>query len=166
MINKYEPHILVIPEDDANRQILNGFLLRPNLNSRAIQVLRPAGGWSKVVDEFRDIHAPEMQRYPKRMVLLVIDFDENEDRLDIVKKDIPGDLSERVFILGVLSEPERLRVDTHLSFEAIGQALAEGCSNDTNVLWGHDLLKHNKTELDRMISSVKPVLFSQKNRWG
>jgi hypothetical protein len=166
MVNRYKPHIYVIPEDDANRQILNGFLLWPNLNSRAIQVLRPVGGWLKVMDEFRDVHAPEMQRYPQRMVLLVIDFDGHQDRLDIVKKDIPKDLSERVFILGVLSKPERLRIDTQKPFEAIGQALAEDCSNDTNVLWAHNLLKHNKIELDRMIPCVKPVLFSQKSRWG
>jgi len=26
-INKYEPHLLVLPEDDANRKIANGFIL-------------------------------------------------------------------------------------------------------------------------------------------
>jgi hypothetical protein len=36
-INKYKPHILVLPEDDANRQIANGFILEPTLNQSAIQ---------------------------------------------------------------------------------------------------------------------------------
>jgi hypothetical protein len=43
-INKHRAHILVLPEDDANRQIANGFVLDPNLNDRAIQILPPSGG--------------------------------------------------------------------------------------------------------------------------
>jgi hypothetical protein len=27
MVNRYLPHVLVLPEDDANRQIANGFVL-------------------------------------------------------------------------------------------------------------------------------------------
>jgi hypothetical protein len=29
-VNRYKPHIYVVPEDDANRQIANGFLLHPS----------------------------------------------------------------------------------------------------------------------------------------
>lgn len=47
-INAYKPHLLVLPEDDANRQIADGFVLDSNCNYRAIQVLRVAGGWLKV----------------------------------------------------------------------------------------------------------------------
>lgn len=45
-INKYKAHLLVLPEDDANRQMANGFILDPNLNERVIQVLPPVGGWN------------------------------------------------------------------------------------------------------------------------
>ena len=31
-VNVYKPHVLVLPEDDADRQIANGFLLDPSLN--------------------------------------------------------------------------------------------------------------------------------------
>ncbi len=55
-INKYKRHILVLPEDDANRQIANGFLLDPNLDVRAIQILPPSGGWKKVLNSFMDNH--------------------------------------------------------------------------------------------------------------
>jgi hypothetical protein len=27
--NKYKPHVVVLPEDDANRQLANGFLTHP-----------------------------------------------------------------------------------------------------------------------------------------
>lgn len=65
-INHYQPHIFVLPEDDANRQIVNGFILDLNLNSRAIQVLPPAGGWTKVVEKFTNDYASTMRQYRHR----------------------------------------------------------------------------------------------------
>ncbi len=159
-VNKYKPHILVLPEDDANRQIANGFILDLNLNSRAIQVLPEARGWEDVVEKSTNDYTSTMRQYPDRMIALLIDFDEHEDRLIYVKDQIPDDLENRVFVLGVLSEPKRLRRDINKDFENIGEALAKDCSDNTNELWGHHLLKHNKTELYRMISSVKPFLFN------
>lgn len=43
--NRYRRHLLVIPEDDANRQIMIGFVLGLSVNSRLVQVEPPAGGW-------------------------------------------------------------------------------------------------------------------------
>jgi len=159
MSNKYLPHIHVLAEDDANRQIANGFLLAPNLDNRAVKVLPLPGGWKKTVGEFTKKYASEMRQLPQRMMVLLIDFDENENRLSYVESHIPDDLKARVFVLGVLSEPENLRTDIKKTFEEIGEALAKDCSDNTNELWGHTLLKHNKGELDRMASSVKPFLF-------
>ncbi len=34
--NKYLPHIHVLTEDDANRQIANGFIQVPNVHNRAV----------------------------------------------------------------------------------------------------------------------------------
>jgi len=160
-VNKYLPHLLVLPEDDANRQIANGFILNSNINEPVIQVLPIANGWEKVVDKFKKNHISEMRKFSKRMIVLLIDFDENyEDRFSYVKKQIPDDLENRVFVLGVLSEPEKLRSNLGNNFECIGENLAKDCSNHTYELWEHDLLKHNKAELDRMILSVKPFLFN------
>ncbi|MDZ8087818.1 MAG: hypothetical protein RMY16_19960 [Nostoc sp. DedQUE12b] len=161
-INKHRPHILVLPEDDANRQIANGFILDLNLNRRTIQVLPEARGWQDAVEKITTNYASTMRQYPERMIALLIDFDEDKDRLIYVKQQIPDDLENRVFVLGVLSEPESLRRDINKNFEKIGEALAKDCSDNTNELWGHDLLIHNKTELERMISSVKPFLFNLK----
>ena len=158
-INKYQKHLLVLPEDDPNRQIANGFLRDPNLNANAIQVLPSAGGWTKVVEKFTKDHAPAMRKFSNRMIVLLIDFDRRKDRFSHVESKIPDDLKERVFVLGVLSEPEDLRRDSQKTFENIGKSLAQDCSENKHELWGHDLLKHNKTELERMISSVKPYLF-------
>ncbi len=105
------------------------------------------------------------------MIVLLIDFDRDEDRLRYVKDQIqkhlaenqfPADLIDRVFVLGVLSEPEELKgsITDLNTFEKIGKALSEDCVDNTYRIWGHDLLKHNKTELDRMILSVRPFLFN------
>jgi hypothetical protein len=159
-INKYQPHLVVLPEDDANRQIANGFILDSNLNNRAIQILPPAGGWGKVVEQFLAVHVSEMRKFSERFIVLLIDFDDQpETRLDYVKNQIPDEIIDRVFIIGVLSEPEALRANTNKNFEKIGEALAQDCSDNTNKLWGHELLQHNKSELDRIGVSVKPFLF-------
>ncbi|MBC6477441.1 MAG: hypothetical protein GDA56_06255 [Hormoscilla sp. GM7CHS1pb] len=159
-INKYKPHLFVLPEDDANHHIANGFSCNLNLNSRAIQVLPPAGGWHKVVDKFQEHDVPEMQKNLQRMIVLLIDFDGHEERLSYVESKIPEELRDRVFVLGVLSEPESLKRDIQRNWEEIGEALAKDCYENRNELWGHNLLKHNRTTLDRMISSVKPYLFN------
>lgn len=162
MINRYKKHIIVLPEDEDNIQIANGFLVHhPNLKERAIQVMGPCRGWKKVVDVFTEEYALEMMgKYSDRMIVLLMDFDNNyEKRLSYVKDRIPPELKERVFVLGVLSEPKNLSRDINKDFEKIGEALAKDCPDKTNELWEHNLLKHNKGELDRMASYVKPFLF-------
>lgn len=70
----------------------------------------------------------------------------------------PYRVADKKFILR--PNPESLKREIKNSFEEIGETLAKDCSNNTNELWGHSLLIHNKTELDRMILSVKPFLFN------
>lgn len=85
-INKYKPHLLILPEDDANRQIANGFIQNINVNQLTIQVLPFADGWLKTVDKFVDDYASEMQKYPKRMMVLLIDLDKRKSRLTDVQE--------------------------------------------------------------------------------
>ena len=158
MTNNYLPHIHVLAEDDANRQIANGFLLELNDN-RAVKVLPLAKGWRKPGKEFANKYEPGMRQFPERMMVFIIDFDDDENRLSYVKNQIPDDLKARVFVLGVLSEPENLKTEINKKFEQIGEDLAKDCPDNTNELWGHTLLKHNKGELARLASSVKPFLF-------
>ncbi|NER24587.1 MAG: hypothetical protein F6J86_46505 [Symploca sp. SIO1B1] len=103
-INRYKPHVFVLPEDDANRQIANSFVLHPNLRERVIQVLPPARGWKKVVSKLVEFHIPEMRHFSEERVVLLIDFDQDEGRLSYVDEQIPNDLKERVFVLGVLND--------------------------------------------------------------
>lgn len=59
-INRYQPHIFVLPEDDANRQMANGCVKSLTVNGRVIQILPPVGGWMNVLDRFEKIYVPEM----------------------------------------------------------------------------------------------------------
>lgn len=140
-MNNYAPHVIVLPEDDANRQIANGFVL--NLPSdRRIQVLEVAGGWRRTLDQLRDFESKEMDRYRTRLLVLLIDFDGNPNRLDVAKRRVPPRLLDRVFIIGCLREPEDLRKRLG-SFEAIGRKLADDCRQDARDHWNDDHLRHN-----------------------
>lgn len=157
--NRYRPHLIVLVEDDADRQITNGFILHPNLHARAIQVMRPLGGWKKVVETFKNEYVDAMRSFPERRVALIIDGDSDKTRFSQIAREIPSDLSDRVFVLGVLSRPEDLRGKLNLSFEKIGEALARECYDGTRVLWRHELLRVNEKELERMVAHVRPFLF-------
>ena len=159
-VNKYKPHVFVLPEDDANRQIANGFLLDPAIK-RTIQILSPPGGWKKVVEDFKKDLVPGMRKYPERNIVLLIDFDRRaETRLKAVKDEIPTELIDRVSIVGAFSEPEELKSKLGKNFEDIGKSLSSDCSENKRTVWEHELLKHNETELDRMFSALRPILFN------
>lgn len=157
-INKYLPHVFVLPEDDANRQMVNGFLLDASLSDNRIRVLEEAGGWSETLDRFCSIYAAEMDRFPERLMVLVIDFDGKTDRLVIAKGRIPQHLAERVFILGALKEPEDLKRELG-SYETIGLAMARDCREGSNAIWAHEQLRHNAAEIARLYAQVRPILF-------
>ena len=158
-VNRYRPYLIILPEDDATEEIANGFIKVSEVNFAAIRIERPARGWPNVVTRFTKEIVSEMNQYSDAMIVLLIDFDDNEKRLSFVEKDIPENLRNRVFIIGIWSNPEALRRNTKKNFETIGETLANNCADNTHDLWNHDLLKHNETELERMREIIKPFLF-------
>jgi hypothetical protein len=160
-VNKHQPHVLVLPEDRANLQVANEFHREvPWHRQRQMQVLRVAGGWNEVLSLFKSEHEVEMRRCRCRSMVLLIDFDGSEERLTEAKAKIPTDLTDRVFILGAWTEPEALRQANLGSYEKIGRDLATDCREGTDRVWGHDLLRHNASELDRLREQVRPILFA------
>ena len=158
-VNKNRPHLFVLPEDDANRALANGFQLNQHIAPRSIQVLPCAGGWLKVRSQFQTDHILPMERNQLRHTVLLIDFDEMANRRDEIAKVIPPHLTDRVFVLGVWSEPENLKKAGLGSLESVGNKLALDCENETRVTWEHELLRHNNIELVRMASKLKLILF-------
>lgn len=159
-VNENKPHLYVLPEDDANRQIVNGFAgcIRDR-HSRSFQVLPIARGWSNVVEKFETQHIAKMRKNTNTHLALILDFDDRlgdfRNRLNDIKAIIPDDLKDRVFIFGVLSEPENLRSATRKSFEKMGETLARECATEQYALWQHRLLVHNQGELDRIHPFIK-----------
>lgn len=160
MVNRNQPHVLVLPEDDANSQLANGFHKEVDFTRyRQMQVLPVAGGWTRVLERFRLDHVDRMARNPNRSMVLLIDFDGYPERLGLAKAEIPPELTDRVFILGTLDEPEDLKAELNQSCEDIGSRLAEDCRDDAYATWEHPLLRHNASELDRLRERVRPILF-------
>jgi hypothetical protein len=159
-VNRAKPHVLVLPEDDANRQMANGFHLQVPWNrQRQMQVLPVAGGWIKVLEQFQSNHVDKVASNTNRFMVLLIDLDGLAERQAEAKAKIPGHLTDRVFILGALTTPEALRQAELGSYEDIGSAMAKDCREGTDSIWGHELLQHNASELDRLRERVRPILF-------
>ena len=158
-VNKNQPHVFVLPEDRANRQLANGFHLQVPWNRRRqMQVLEEVGGWNRVLDVFESEHVTEMLRCEHRLMVLLIDFDNMEDRRERAMARIPQTLYDRVFILGTWTQPEALKQALG-SYEKIGSDMAQDCRENTDKIWAHPLLRHNASELDRLREHVLPILF-------
>jgi hypothetical protein len=160
-MNKYAPHVYVIPEDDADRQIADGFVNHHQVKDTRIQVVPPAGGWAKVLKTFQDEYIPRLRDYPTGHVVMLIDFDDQvEKRKTDFEKAIPTDLKTRVFVIGSKNTPEILKKEARKkTFEEIGEELAGDCAAGTALLWGHEQLSHNEVDRQRLFDTVKPFLF-------
>jgi hypothetical protein len=159
-MNKYAPHVYVIPEDDRDRQIADGFVLHHQVKDRRIQVMPPAGGWLKVLKTFQDEFVPKLREYTQAHVVMLIDFDGRvAERLDEFRQATPDALKDRVFVVGSKYEPETLKRALKIGFEAIGKSLANDCDTGTTECWDHEQLQHNDAEQRRLVQIVKPFLF-------
>jgi hypothetical protein len=57
------------------------------------------------------------------------------------------------------ANPERLKTALGMTYEQIGKTLARECNDGTRTHWEHELLAHNRAELERMGPLVRPILF-------
>ncbi len=157
-VNRYKPHVCIIPEDDADRQFVIGFRSHHAVNVTAIDLREPAGGWEYVLDLFEREFIPRLKRYAGAHVVLVLDFDEADNRRAVCERRIPDELKPRVFLIGAWSNPESLRADLNMPLDRIGESVAESCLTD-NDFWDHPQLSHNAAEIARMTTALKPILF-------
>lgn len=161
MTNKYQPHLHVLPEDDQNRQLAVGFSLHSAIKPRSIKVLPLADGWKKVLESFVKNQLGDLYRTPARRLVLMMDFDGDEERLSYAKGHVPDDVRERVFILGARKEPQDIKraMPNIGTLEAIGNAQAEDCRTNTRTHWNNHELACNIGELKRLNELVRPWLF-------
>lgn len=158
--NKYKPHVLVIPEDEADRKLANGFSYHPAVAQRVIDIRPPAGGWTHVLDVFEQEYVQHLRNFAAAHVVLLIDFDtRGENRRAFCENRIPCDLKSRTFLIGTSDDPEEFEKAVNLTSEEIGFALAGECAEQQMTLWGHDHLAHNLPELSRLMPILRPILF-------
>ncbi|MDR0564379.1 MAG: hypothetical protein LBG78_05525 [Azoarcus sp.] len=161
--NKYTKHLKIIAEDDSCRQLANG-LMNVVSNNRAIDSIEISDGWLKSFDFFSDKEIERLKKFNNRILLLIIDSDNNVDsRFKKFKEKVPDEFKDRVYLLSSKGESEDLRsyfksVFGKNSLELIGEKLAESCHRGKFDLWNCDQLKHNKPEIHRFYDSVKTFL--------
>lgn len=159
-MNKYAPHVYVIPEDDRDRQIAEGSVLHPEVDTRRIQVMPLARGWRNVLTTFQDEYVQILRNYSQAHVVMLIDFDDQiHERRAEFEQAIPDDLKPRVFVVGSKYDPETLRRALTISWEKIGKTLADDSAAGTAEHWDHEQLQHNDFERQRLFQTVKPFLF-------
>ncbi len=159
-MNRERSHLMILPEDREDNNLANGFRQHLGIKANQIQILPPVGGWTHVRDAFAAEHVKAMRQYPKRYMVLLVDFDRMLNRYDRVFEAVPEDLKDRVFVLGCLDEPEDLCRDLDRSVEEIGETLADECATNLRDLWNHPMLAHNIVELDRLCLVVRDFVVS------
>lgn len=160
MSNSSRPHLVILTEDDANKAFAIGFAKHWGIDARRIEVPQPAHGWRNVLRDFEDNYLETIDDKDNRHVLLVIDFDTHyEERIVEALNIIPTDLRPRVFVLGCSDKPEPLASQFKGTKEDLGSLMAQDCVDDTDKIWSHAMLAHNKDELGRLRKAVAGFLF-------
>ena len=158
-VNKHRPHVYVVPEDDANRQIANGFLLHHTVVPGQVRVLPPAGGWAKALTALETEYLRWLEESALCHLVLLVDFDGSYSvrraRFDAAT---PEDLRSRVFVLGPRETPEALKRALNNDYENIGKTLAAECHSGGSDTWGHEHLRHNEVDRARLASVASLVL--------
>ena len=160
-MNKYRPHLYIVPEDDAERQLVVGFVGHHGVNDSAVQSVPPVGGWLKARDALLVEYVPKLKQSTDCHVLLAIDADGNgADRSRELVALVPAEVAQRVFVLSCAKDPEALRSALGgRAYAAIGRELASQCDSGEGDLWEHQQLRHNGEELARLTAKVRPFLF-------
>lgn len=129
MVNRYRPHVWLIPEDDADRELAVGFLNHEAVADRVVGVRAPAGGWHEVLDVFESEYLPQLRRHLGAHVVMLIDFDGDESRRAHFEARIADDVRPRVFVIGSKDDPETLARDGNVAGknrQGIGPGLSCG----------------------------------------
>jgi hypothetical protein len=155
----------VISEDNANREIANGFRLVVEKNARQFWINKSARGWLNGRQELVAMSEStgHLQKYKSSNAALIVDFDGKRERGSEIKQMVAEGVRDRVFVIGVLTEPEKLRNVTGMKFEQLGSQIGEGCKGSSIGFWQHDLLVHNIEEIRRLSGAVRDIFFNGTN---
>ena len=159
-VNKYKPHLFVVPEDKADKNFAVGFELDPRLAAGSFQIMPLAGGWLKVIGIIRDEYVSKLQKNKYSHVLGIIDCDGDHERIATELAKFPDDVVDRIFLLGAIQTPELFQQKVGDKSERIGERMAEECFNETFDLWNHEDLVHVSDEIQRAKHVIRPIVFA------
>jgi len=136
MANRYKPHIFVYTEDDATRQFATGLASVFDEYCNQIEIKPYGHGEKSAVRKL--INDSQLERFPERRAVLIIDLDKKDDRLESIREDAYfQQFADRIFILASFFEVEDLRLIANTgNLETIGKILGGDCSK-----WNDPLLK-------------------------
>jgi len=158
-VNKFKPHLLILPEDQAVKDVVVGAVesirVKPAAN---LSIEKLLGGWRKLKDRLPECEK-YLGQYPEGRLLFIIDLDRDPKRPKEVQAWIQGEFADRIFLLSSFHEPEALQRELTGSLEMIGGTLVDDCPDDQSEAWAHSHLEHNKPELERFMASCRPILF-------
>lgn len=143
-VNRYSAHMAIVPEDDAYRQIVNGFIRGfPDDVQRRLQPYPPAGGWAKALAR---IDPQELSKFPGRLLVILIDFDsdiEERGRKIEEARARAGAAGDRVFVIGANPEAEDLAREMHMTLARCGRQCADDCGVRRHGLLRLQAFRHN-----------------------
>lgn len=162
-VNRYQPYLIVLYEDNAYKKIFTGFRGHPAVNSEQISESPLYRGWIKVKNELEDpssITRCQLDKFPNALVLALIDSDEYEERIQEIQSTIDEKLHSRIFILGALKDAEALKSDVIKQgrLETLGFELAEDCFSQEGSKWRSEALSHNQSEINRFLETYPTLL--------
>jgi hypothetical protein len=164
-VNRYQSHVLFLPEDEADKALVNGFLnaLDPIKTAGKHRILTIAGGWLKAEKQINPTFEKHMSGYPQSILVVVIDSDRDPNRPERIMNQLPAQYQDRVFVVSSLIDPESLKQGLGCTqIEEAGQKLADACAHNEQFdhsPWAHDQLRHNKSTIERMAALLRPILF-------
>jgi hypothetical protein len=164
--NKFNDHIVVLPEDDAIRQIAVEFQRSVGIRDRFVTVEMPLGGWEKVRDRFATEWKRRLNASPKLRIVMLVDFDRDMDRRLGFEEVIGESLRNRAFVIGWPDNAEALRVSLNKSLGLIGKDAAESCVSNNPDFWQHERLRNNVDTVKQIRSEVQAFLFESVASWS
>ncbi len=165
-MNKYQFALLVVPEDQANKDLVIGARdSQPNTIQNKIRIEPVPGGRDEVWTATIHDYLPRLERYERWHLVLVIDHDADVPKIQQHFDElIPQSLKSRVWVLGCRSEPEscRSRLGRPGPLRELGSELFNSCMTQLSPLWDHNELNHNKAQLESLRKTLQNLIDQEK----
>lgn len=151
-VNRYEPYLIVLCEDNAYKDIFLGFEIseHPQISLKPVYQ-----GFDDILFQLTNpnsMTSKELKRYNKSYVLALTDADldsQSESNIKKLKDSIPNEYKDRVFVMGSKYEAENIKraIIGKGKWKGVSQELEKSCRDENCELWRDEMLNHNMEEI-------------------